>query len=236
MKYGMRERISGALILIALAVIFVPLLFDDPAPREERPEPTLTIEQPIEVERRDLEEPTPPESLDERAAEQDSTSAGAETETEVNREPVESVTTGGDAENQQAAVNEEPQTSSEDEAASSSRETSDSDAATTGDQDSATEQRDDPIAELARAADERQAAATQGGDWAIQVGSFGESANAERLQARLEEQGYPAYRRSRENDLTTVYVGPYASSEVAEGVMGKLKAGLNLQGLLVRTK
>ncbi|MES3674939.1 SPOR domain-containing protein [Halomonas elongata] len=227
MKYGMRERISGALILIALAVIFVPLLFDDPAPREERPEPTLTIEQPIEVERRDLEEPTPPESLDERSAEQ--ASADAETETEVSRESVAGVTTGGDAENQQATADEESRAPSEDDAASSSQATAD-------DQDSATEQKEDPIAELARAADERQAAATQGGDWAIQVGSFGQSGNAERLQARLEEQGYPAYRRSRENDLTTVYVGPYASSEVAEGVMGKLKAGLNLQGLLVRTK
>ncbi|OBX36836.1 cell division protein DedD [Halomonas elongata] len=227
MKYGMRERISGALILIALAVIFVPLLFDDPAPREERPEPTLTIEQPIEVERRDLEEPTPPESLDERSAEQ--ASADAETETEVSRESVAGVTTGGDAENQQATADEESRAPSEDDAASSSQAMAD-------DQDSATEQKEDPIAELARAADERQAAATQGGDWAIQVGSFGQSGNAERLQARLEEQGYPAYRRSRENDLTTVYVGPYASSEVAEGVMGKLKAGLNLQGLLVRTK
>ena len=39
MKYGWRERISGALILLALAVIFLPLLFDDPAPREERPQP-----------------------------------------------------------------------------------------------------------------------------------------------------------------------------------------------------
>ncbi|MBW5798816.1 SPOR domain-containing protein [Halomonas elongata] len=227
MKYGMRERISGALILIALAVIFVPLLFDDPAPREERPEPTLTIEQPIEVERRDLEEPTPPESLEERSAEQ--ASADAETENEVNRESVAGVTTGGDAENQQATADEESRAPSEDDVASSSQATAD-------DQDSATEQKEDPIAELARAADERQAAATQGGDWAIQVGSFGQSGNAERLQARLEEQGYPAYRRSRENDLTTVYVGPYASSEVAEGVMGKLKAGLNLQGLLVRTK
>ncbi|MFM9269142.1 SPOR domain-containing protein [Halomonas elongata] len=227
MKYGMRERISGALILIALAVIFVPLLFDDPAPREERPEPTLTIEQPIEVERRDLEEPAPPESLDERSAEQ--ASADAETETEVNRESVAGVTTGGDAENQQATADEESRAPSENDGASSSPATSD-------DRDSAPEQGEDPIAELARAADERQAAATQGGDWAIQVGSFGQSGNAERLQARLEEQGYPAYRRSRENDLTTVYVGPYASSEMAEGVMGKLKAGLNLQGLLVRTK
>ena len=64
MKYGMRERISGAIILVALAVIFLPMLFDEPTPRSERPEPVLTIEQPIPVDQRDVEAPTPPEALD----------------------------------------------------------------------------------------------------------------------------------------------------------------------------
>ncbi|WP_069384254.1 SPOR domain-containing protein [Halomonas caseinilytica] len=227
MKYGMRERISGALILIALAVIFVPLLFDDPAPREDRPEPVLTIEQPIEVERRDLEEPAPPESLDE--------SASAETATEVDQAPVERVVTDGDTASQTPVASEETEAADADEVASNRQTTSDDEAAA-DDERAAAGQQEDPIAELARAADERQAEATPGGDWAIQVGSFGQSGNAERLQARLEEQGYPAYHRARDNDLTTVYVGPYASSEVAENVMGKLKAGLNLQGLLVRTE
>ena len=63
MRYGMRERLSGAVILIALAVIFVPMLFDEPAPRSERPQPVMTIEQPVEVERRDVPDPTPPSSL-----------------------------------------------------------------------------------------------------------------------------------------------------------------------------
>ncbi|EWH01177.1 hypothetical protein [Halomonas sp. BC04] len=65
MKYGMRERVSGAIILIALAVIFVPMLFDDPAPRDERPQPVMSIEQPVPVERRDVPDPQPPGSLGE---------------------------------------------------------------------------------------------------------------------------------------------------------------------------
>ncbi|MDR9439874.1 MAG: acetyl-CoA carboxylase subunit beta, partial [Halomonas sp.] len=63
MKYGMRERLSGAVILVALAVIFVPMLFDEPAPRSERPQPVMTIEQPVEVEGRDVPDPEPPAGL-----------------------------------------------------------------------------------------------------------------------------------------------------------------------------
>lgn len=223
MKYGMRERISGALILIALAVIFVPLLFDDPAPREERPEPVLTIEQPIEVEHRDPEEPVPPDGLDD-----DSSEASTNTGTEVASEPVESVVSESGGASQEAASGEEARVEES--------QASDDDGDGASEPAPTDEPAEDPIAELARAADERQAEATPGGDWAVQVGSFGQVDNAERLQTRLKEQGYPAYRRARDNELTTVYVGPYASSEAAENVMGKLKAGLNLQGLLVRTE
>ncbi|MDT8896192.1 SPOR domain-containing protein [Halomonas sp. I1] len=233
MKYGMRERVSGALILIALAVIFVPLLFDEPAPREERPEPVLTIEQPIDVEHRDLEEPVPPESLDADRLADDSQGASTNTETEVTSEPVESVVSEGGGASRESASDAAVQAEERQvEEAQAVNENGDGPSG----QASTAEQADDPIAELARAADERQAEATPGGDWAVQVGSFGQVDNAERLQARLKDQGYPAYRRARDNDLTTVYVGPYDSSEVAENVMGKLKAGLNLQGLLVRVE
>ncbi|MDN3523790.1 SPOR domain-containing protein [Halomonas sabkhae] len=226
MKYGMRERVSGALVLIALAVIFVPLLLDDPAPREERPDPVLTIEQPVDVEQRDVAEPTPPESVEQQ---QDASPTTAD-ETEVSQAAVETVATE-DAERQEAAQ----ESSSETASTEASRDESSSDT-TSESTSNDSQQADDPIAELARAADERQANATPDGEWAVQVGSFGQPSNAEGLHARLQEQGYPAYQRARDNNMTTVYVGPYASSETAENVMGKLKAGLNLQGLLVRTE
>ncbi|MCW4151127.1 SPOR domain-containing protein [Halomonas sp. 18H] len=224
MKYGMRERISGALVLIALAVIFVPLLLDDPVPREDRPEPVLTIEQPVDVEQRDVAEPTPPDSVESAQK----TSPDTDDATAVSRETVAS-------EDVAASEPAEQEASSATMPAEETEPASAADTATESSSDSA-QQADDPIAELARAADERQANATPDGEWAVQVGSFGQVSNAEGLQTRLEEQGYPAYQRARDNNLTTVYVGPYASSETAENVMGKLKAALNLQGLLVRTE
>lgn len=212
MKYGMRERLSGAVILIALAVIFLPMLFDEPAQRGERPQPVMTIEQPVEVERRELSDPQPPESLD-QAPEAETASSNAASATP------------------EAARNVEPTSEPAAEQASTPPERADEPAA-------------DPIAELARAADERLAGQQQGasspveaapdGEWAVQVGSFGEAANAERLEAKLADQGLPVYRRARGNGLTTVYVGPFASSREGERVMGELKARDNLQGLLVR--
>ncbi|WP_163575977.1 SPOR domain-containing protein [Halomonas faecis] len=233
MKYGMRERISGAVILLALAVIFVPMLFDEPAPREERPEPVLTIEQPVPVERHDVPDPQPPESL--AAVE-----SGSEIDETADDEPGsadERVAVGG-----AEAVSEE----SADDALDADASAIDDEASATQSVDAADDAApqetpvDDPIAELTARLEESAATndAAGGGaeEWAVQVGSFGEPANAERLENQLGEQGYSVYRRQRDNDLTTVYVGPFASSEEGERVMGELKQDANLQGLLVRVK
>ena len=64
MKYGKTERISGIVILLALLAIVVPWLMSDPAPREERPQPTFVIEQPVDVERQDVPVPDMPDTID----------------------------------------------------------------------------------------------------------------------------------------------------------------------------
>ncbi|SDM74229.1 DedD protein [Franzmannia pantelleriensis] len=217
MKYGMRERISGAVIIIALGVIFVPMLFDSPAPREERPAPVLTIEQPIDVQRTPVDEPTPPASL--------STPPAGEIEEppEVDAEQVVEAT--------EPVERDEP-----------------------GDLDQPTPaapEASDPIAELAESAQapsepEPEAAAepeqtpptapSEGGEWEVQVGSFGQPDNAERLEAQLNEQGFSAYRRARDNDMTSVYVGPFASSSDGEQARTELQERANIQGLLVRVR
>ena len=233
MKYGMRERLSGAIILIALAAIFVPMLFDEPASRDERPEPVLTIEQPAPVERRDLPDPQPPESLGEMLSPQAS-SGQAES-------PVAS-------EEEEPDSREAPQVNTAPAVAVEQAESPEATPPTTP--PTAEEPRPDPIAELAQAASERlqsraasapeqnsaAPSASPGGEWAVQVGSFGEAANAERLQAQLQEQGFPAYSRQRDNAMTTVYVGPFDTSETGERVMGAIKEQVNMQGLLVRVR
>ncbi|WP_416137107.1 SPOR domain-containing protein [Halomonas sp. HK25] len=225
MKYGWRERISGAVIVVALAVIFIPLLLSEPAPRSERPQPALTIEQPVEVPRTEVPEPQPPSSLGEIGGPMASSQPD---EAPVEAAPVEEVSEVAEEAAEQLARAESPAEQAPSPAA---------------------EPAPDPIAELARAADQRlaesasasqpasaPAPAAAGGEWAVQVGSFGEPANAERLLNQLREQGFPAYSRPRDNNLTTVYAGPYDSSEAGERAMNELKSQANLQGLLVRAR
>ncbi|WP_048306053.1 SPOR domain-containing protein [Halomonas sp. PR-M31] len=227
MKYGMRERISGAVILLALAVIFIPMLFDDPPSRETQPEPTLTLEKPIDVERKDVAEPEPPASLGQIQTPQmrGDTPRSFDESSSVDRVEPEEVQRARQQASQQKPTQQiaKPDT------------------------------RSDPIAELARRNQERANAqeseknrpqesaqqetpkATQG-DWAVQAGSFGEPDNAKSFQADLETKGFNAFSRTRDNDLTTVYVGPYTSSEAGEKARTELKQKANIQGLLIRLR
>nr|WP_299242859.1 SPOR domain-containing protein [uncultured Halomonas sp.] len=222
MKYGMRERISGAVILLALAVIFIPMLFDDPPSRETQPEPTLTLEKPVEVERKNVAEPRPPASLGQiqMPRMRDDTSASSNgTSASVDRVEPEEVQRA----RQQVSPQEPTQPVAKPEA------------------------RSDPIAELANRNQERtkaqppesdpkEASKATEGDWAVQAGSFGEPGNAQSFQADLETKGFNAFSRARDNDLTTVYVGPFSSSEAGEKARAELKQKANIQGLLIRLR
>lgn len=238
MKYGMRERLSGAVILIALAVIFVPMLFDEPAPREGRPEPSLSIDAPIDVERHDVPEPQPPATIGQPAL---SGEVPQPSPRLLPGDEVSGVDTSG-VETSDQGVSSTPMDSTEapGEAVEPSAEAP-----------ANAEPAVDPIAELARAADRRMAESASSsssapaeavepamaeGEWAVQVGSFGKPANVERLLVQLREEGFNAYSRPRGNDLTTVYVGPFTTSEAGERAVAEVKSRINLQGLLVRVK
>ncbi|WP_227368716.1 SPOR domain-containing protein [Halomonas sp. M20] len=228
MKYGMRERISGAVILLALAVIFIPMLFDDPPSREMQPEPTLTLEKPVEVERKEVAEPKPPASLGQiqmPRMRDDTSGSPSGTSSSVDRVEPEEV--------QRARQRTSPQKPTQ--------------------QIAEPETRSDPIAELAnrnqeraklpesekaqpQESDQQETAKATQGDWAVQAGSFGEPGNAQSFQADLEAKGFNAFSRARDNELTTVYVGPFTSSEAGEKARTELKQKANIQGLLIRLR
>ncbi|GAB2726437.1 SPOR domain-containing protein [Halomonas garicola] len=215
MKYGKTERISGIVILLALAAIIVPWLMSEPAPRDEPLQPSFDVEQPADVPRHEVPAPQKPGSID--AADEIDEDAVA------NAVPLDSATgkaddkapdTGGEA-----VV--EPPTISSDEAGSD-------------DDDSAAADKSDPIADMVQGGGAPKAA--EGGEWAVQVGSFGKAENASRLKKELEGEGFSVYTRARDNDLTTVLVGPYASSEDGEQARSLIKERANQQGLLIRVR
>ncbi|MDR5900226.1 SPOR domain-containing protein [Halomonas vilamensis] len=225
MKYGKTERISGIVILLALAAILIPWLMSDPAPREERPQPSFTIEQPIDAPRHDVAEPVPPESID-----LSSSSDVASSDDEALPQQTDDSSQVQTPINQDAAVTDSAGNEPEDEAS-----------AQTQSQDSAPQVEDDPIAALMaqadsqrRAAEEAVPATSERGEWGVQVGTFGNPDNAARLKRQLEENGFDVYTRERSDDLTTVIVGPFASSADGERASTLIKERVNQQGLLVR--
>ena len=86
-----------------------------------------------------------------------------------------------------------------------------------------------PVATVATApAAERTPAATAtGGNWWIQLGSFSSRENAERLQKQLRAAGYPisvSPIKSNGKELYRVRAGPVPSREAAAGLQGRLAA------------
>nr|MBS0020812.1 SPOR domain-containing protein [Gammaproteobacteria bacterium] len=81
--------------------------------------------------------------------------------------------------------------------------------------------------------------ASSGGNiqaWAVQLGSFSKRGNAVALRDRLQAQGYPAFvkpRAVRDAGLTRVYVGPEISREDARQLSRMLGKETKLSGLVV---
>ncbi len=88
----------------------------------------------------------------------------------------------------------------------------------------------DPEPEPAKPAAEKPAAnASSTGMWAVQLGSFSDQANAERLAAELRKQGFAAFLSqlsTSSGQLHRVRVGPQKDRESAEAMAARLqKAG-----------
>lgn len=227
MKYGKTERISGIVILLALLAIVVPWLLSDPAPREERPQPTFVIEQPVDVVRQDVPVPQVPESLDSQAP---STPVVVDKALD---EPIDAMP--------RAPQTDQVATSSSSSSSSNSADEPVSQAPAETSSEPASPPQEDPIAALVAANESRNSgsaapATQQQGEWAVQVGSFGDTANAQRISDQLSGEGFSVFQRARDNNLTTVLVGPYATAEDGEAAMSLIKQRINVQGLLVRVR
>ncbi|MCB1827347.1 MAG: SPOR domain-containing protein [Coxiellaceae bacterium] len=76
--------------------------------------------------------------------------------------------------------------------------------------------------------------------WAVQLGTFGDKANAHRLIQQLRKKGFDAYARSVKNAnghrLLRVYVGPEIKKESAIQLKEKLEANFHLKGMVRKYK
>ena len=211
MDIALKRRLVGASVLVALGVIFIPMLLDGPTepgrrevavdlpdePTRERRRIPITPpprNEPAEPESRNLR----PQPVEVQRAEPPATKPLQETEVAV-VEPTGSAE-GEDSPNSIAEVN------------STSQPTTVS----------------SPLAEPPRAQPTQVAAAEPSrgtGGWVLQLGSFGNAANASKLVQRVSAAGYNAYQESVQvggRTLHRVRVGHWREKDEAASAGNRL--------------
>jgi DedD protein len=180
MDQKLKQRLIGAVVLVSLAVIFVPVILEGPrdewAPRDHTiPEPpNLGYSEPTEL---PLPMPVPAVGKPQH---------------------------GGDDAAIPAAVPEPP-------AAPAPR----------------------PVVKTPTPTSEKPSLAT---GWYVQVGSFSQTDNADRLRDRLRAAGQPAHRQSVKTGQVTGYrvlVGPSKTRPLAEKLQKSLSAKQQLKGIII---
>ncbi|AFP31061.1 SPOR domain-containing protein [Marinobacter sp. BSs20148] len=204
---GLKQRIIGALVLISLAVIFVPMIFDEPHSGrnstsinipEEPPFPEVSTEPPPQTAMPEYQNVSGP-----AAADRASGSGDFKLIEEVTPEPPEpatptaasnTVTPPPMAEVKPAPARPEPSPQTEE--------------------------------EFSRSLE---------GAWVVQLGSFSDADNARRLRDSAREKGYSSHLQefSRgDTRLTRVFSGPFASKSESEAAKAALDKAFSLNSLV----
>ncbi len=209
MKQETKQRIVGAIVLLCLALIFLPILFDGEGsyqvPVTSRiPDPPVVPAMPEPVPTRPVIVNEPPAQAQEpepiATQESDAEPAVADTvSTEtVSAEPDSDEPAADAAEPEVAVVESQPAFSRE-----------------------APALNEDGLPE----------------GWSVRLGAFSDAANASNLLQRLQDSGYKAYSQTSSNaqgELTVVYVGPWLERGLAEDYLQELQQQFQLAGMVVR--
>lgn len=211
---GMKQRMVGALVLVALAVIFLPMLFtredEMRQVRVEAPQaPAMPSLPEVKVDPVAVPEPQPlPEEPQQPPVVVNESSAPVAT-------PSQPITPSPQT---QAQVQPKPQTPVPTPAPAAKAET----------RPAAT-----PAPAATASAPSKIDANGLPVSWSIQLASLSNRAGAESLQKTLRSQGYNAYIRSA-GGLNRVYVGPLIERSEAERLRDVINRQQNLKGIVVR--
>ena len=198
MDRALKERVVGAIVLVVLAVLIVPVFLDGPSDNAENVQESIVLpgqdeqsaKQKTIVLERDRSRPVPaPRNDEERAAQEREVTPVAQAPT-VKPAPAPA---------QQAAAEEETSPPPE-----------------------------KPKTTVTKSPVVASASKTESttGMWAVQLGSFSNQQNAERLAADLRKEGYAAFLSqlsSGSKQLHRVRIGPQKDRASAEAVAAKLQ-------------
>ncbi|EMP55497.1 sporulation domain-containing protein [Marinobacter santoriniensis NKSG1] len=215
---GLKQRIIGALVLVSLAVIFVPMIFDEP--HSERT--TTSIQIPEEPPFPEVD--TPAEDIPPAPVYEEGNTTGSAT------------ATGSESSGNEGSGNEssapdyrlvEKQDASAP-AADANEPSAESSAAPSASAES-------PADATAQAPDSVEYSGSLKGAWVVQLGSFGNPDNARRLRDNVREKGYNSHLQEVERGdvtLVRVFSGPFASKSEAEAAKQKLDQAFGLKSLV----
>jgi DedD protein len=214
MDQGLKERLVGAAVLVAIAVWLIPWVLDGPEDGAETQASSLQLpsaEEPMPMRTQTLKLGDAPE---ESASAQ---SAPAEVSSPSRDASAAAPEPARDAAASRATAAAEPQAETTLAAATGATERPPPATADTA----PVKQEPAPAA----AAKPEQSKAV--GDWTVQLGSFSDEANAKRLAQRAGTFGYKAEVSSVRNSGKTLYrvrVGPQATRAAADAAASALKA------------
>ena len=222
MEERLKQRLVGAVVLVSLAVVFVPILFDLPH-GVDRETPATTIS---EIPERPQDQSGSSVSITLDLPRTQRLDAEVERERSVSGAGVD----GGGA-SSGAIASDSTSTAPGAVSSASAPEPSEPPASTI---------RSDPASAAGNAADDSeqkqamQAPATDG--WIVQLGSFAKSENALALRKRLQNSGYPAFVESgssAQGAVSRVFVGPMPNRRQAKDSAAKLRREMALEGIVV---
>jgi len=209
---GFKQRLTGALVLVCLAVIFVPMLFDEP--HEERVQHTLNVpkeppfpEVPVQ---REAPEPPPMQYYVEEDPEPE-----AETETGANADAMaqsNAETEPAPTSNAQSRPEAQPKPAPEKKSTAATTQPNPAPKAES--------------AEFTRSLD---------GAWIVQLGSFGDAANANRLREKVRDKGYSAHLQTintSSGTMTRVFAGPFVERQDADKAKSQLDSTFSINSLV----
>ena len=209
MDQGLKERLVGAAVLVAIAVWLIPWVLDGQEAGLETPDSSLrlpTAEEPMPMRTQTLRLGDTPEPNVEPAAPPLATPRAS----------------GASAEAAPAAAAPAPTEAGATQPEAAQKETL---VASSGAAERAAPAAAPPPALAATTAPKPAAAAT--GDWIVQLGSFSAETNAQRLAQQAGTYGYKAEVSSYKNSVRTLYrvrVGPQATRAAADAAASALRA------------
>lgn len=217
--FNPRHRIVGAVILVALAVIFLPLLLQDRAPDKDSAEPRET---PV-AETRDA---VPPASAKPRP---DVVPKPVHTEPAISRSNTRTVTVALDPIAPIKPVEKPPATTPAPLAQPIKPEP------VTEATPVKPEPKAEPKPEVKPKAKAETVAATPANGWYVQVGVFSQAENARRLQDKLRAAGYSVVTdppRIEKGKTIKVEAGPYKDQAAAKTAAARIKTDFSIDAVV----